>query len=320
MEPNTNANMGYFNRSSPTNSMGTWNYVFIRYCDGWSFASDRALPSVVPVTNASGSFNVTAHFRGRAVLEAVRADLIANRGMGAASEVVVGGCSAGGLAVFLHCDEWAAALHAAKADMKVVCLSDSGWFPLVPATGFPSAWFNGVWEGGFNWHNISATLSPACLADRNASTAWQCTMAEVAALYVETPLFLYQAQYDSFQIFNMERCIPMPPDPTSPCKDIDVSNWGAMVTGNVRAWLDSPRGKAAGSMAFVDSCYHHCGGWADFDQIVSWQDGAGRPLNRTGSEAFALWKTNPTGDILTQDTPYPCLGAACCGPHGPDSL
>jgi hypothetical protein len=57
---------------------------------------------------------VTAHFRGAAVLAAVRADLLA-RGMASASAVVVGGCSAGGLAVFLHCDEWQRAMAAALA-------------------------------------------------------------------------------------------------------------------------------------------------------------------------------------------------------------
>jgi hypothetical protein len=126
MPSDQNANMGYFNRTEPQNSMSNWNYVFIRYCDGWSFASNRAQPTVLPVTNSSGSFNVTMHFRGLAVLDAVRRDLI-KKGMGAATDVVVGGCSAGGLAVFLHCDEWADALHAVAPAMNVVCLSDSGW-------------------------------------------------------------------------------------------------------------------------------------------------------------------------------------------------
>jgi hypothetical protein len=308
--------MGYFNRTEPQNSMANWNYVFIRYCDGWSFASNRAQPTVLPVTNSSGSFNVTMHFRGLAVLEAVRRDLIKN-GMGAATDVVVGGCSAGGLAVFLHCDEWADALHAVAPAMNVVCLSDSGWFPLVPAVGFPSTWFNGVWAGGFAWHNASAAMHPQCLADMGAADAWRCTMAEVSALYIKTPLFLFQSAYDSFQIFNMERCIPMPPDPTSPCKDLDVTTWGGNLTQNVRAWLGSPLGAAAGSAAFVDSCYHHCGGWADFDQIVSWNDMSGA-RNTTASAAFGAWRAAPKTNLFTQPTAYPCLGATCCGAHGPD--
>jgi len=189
----------------------------------------------------------------------------------------------------------------------------------VPAVGFPSTWFNGVWKGGFEYSNISRALSPECLAAHAATDdQWVCGMAEVAALFVKTPLFIFQSQYDSFQIFNMERCIPMPPDPTSPCSNIDVTIWGGNLTQNVRSWLASPNAVAAGSAAFVDSCYHHCGTWSDFDQIVSWEEGGSGPVNTTASIAFGAWREAPTTHLFTQPTPYPCLGAACCGAHGPD--
>ena len=261
------------------------------------------------------------HFRGLAVLEAVRNDLLAQRNMAAATDLVVGGCSAGGLAVFLHCDEWQRAMAAANAATHTVCLADSGWFPIVPAVGFPSTWFNGVWVGGEENLNISGALSADCLAAHSPTAdQWKCGLAEVAALYIKTPLFLFQSAYDSFQIFNMERCIPRPPDPTSPCKDLDVTNWGGNLTQNVRNWLSSPLGAAAGSAAFVDSCYHHCGGWADFAEIESWQDASGATVNITASVAFAQWRTSPKSNLWTQPTPYPCLGTTCCGAHGPDGV
>jgi hypothetical protein len=310
------ANTGYFNRTSSTNSMWDWNFVFIRYCDGWSFASDRSEPSFF--TNASGA-NITIHFRGMAVLEAVRGDLLVQRGMAAATDLVVGGCSAGGLAVYLHCDEWQRAMAAANAATRTVCLADSGWFPIVPAAGFPSTWFNGVWLQGFINLNISRALSADCLvAHAVTNDQWKCGMAEVAALYIKTPLFAFQSAYDSFQIFNMERCIPMPPDPTSPCSSLDVTLWGGNLTQNMRAWLGAPNAVAAGSAAFVDSCYHHCGTWADFDEIVSWRSNAG-PMNTTASAAFGAWRKAPASNLYTQPTAYPCLGATCCGAHGPDS-
>ena len=314
MAPTAMDNMGYFNRSSESNSMYNWNFVFIRYCDGWSFATDLDQPQFI--TNSSGA-NITINFRGLAVLNAVREDLLANRGLAAATDLVVGGCSAGGLAVFLHCDEWAARVAKANPATNTVCLADSGWFPLVPATGFPSTWFNGVWQRGISL-NISSALNPACLAD-NAASPWLCGMAEVAALYISTPLFLYQSQYDSFQIFNMERCIPMPPDPTSPCQNETVTIWGGNLTAKVNGWLASAKGSS--SAAFVDSCYHHCGGWADFDQIKSWS-GPGSSGGLTGSQAFALWRGDPKAHsgIWQQQHDYPCLGATCCGPHGPDGL
>ena len=266
------------------------------------------------MTNSSGSFNVSIHSRGLAVLEAVREDLLKVRGMGSASDVVVGGCSAGGMAAILQCDAWADAIRAASPSTTTRCLADSGWFPLIPATGFISPWFNGVWEGGVAFHNSTAALHPDCLAAHNASTQWQCVMPEVVALYTRTPLFAYQSRYDSFQIFNMERCIPMPPDPKSPCENADVDAWGAMITQRMAGWLASPLAVKAGSAAFVDSCYHHCGTWADFDEIKSWNLG-----NVSGSQAFSQWLTAPQSKMWLQDAAYPCLGAECCGAHGPDS-
>ena len=94
---------GYFNRSLETNPMKNWNYIFIRYCDGWSFAGNVEEPQVATVTNHSTKVtsNVTVWLRGRAILDAVIADLLTTRGMQTATSVVVGGCSAGGMAVYV---------------------------------------------------------------------------------------------------------------------------------------------------------------------------------------------------------------------------
>jgi len=158
------------------------------------------------------------------------------------------------MAVYLHCDAWAGAVAAVNPATKVRCLADSGWFPLVPPAGFPSTWFNGVWEGGFATMNATAALSPACLAEHAGGNEWLCNMPEVAARYIKTPLFAFQSVYDSFQIFNMERCIPMPPDPASPCSNEVVTLWGGNISANMQAWLASPLAKAAGSAAFTDAC------------------------------------------------------------------
>jgi hypothetical protein len=178
--PNTPNTMGYFNRTDPNNAMRNWNYIMIRYCDGFSFASnaEHGAPGVIPARKAQppspqhpkGSpaqpaKNVTLWRRGKAILDAVIADLLAVKGqsqatpplplsMRGAAQVVVGGCSAGGLAVFLHCDTWAERINHASPDTDTKCLADAGWFQYIPANftpaaggptvSFPSGWFNGV--------------------------------------------------------------------------------------------------------------------------------------------------------------------------------
>lgn len=109
--------------------------VFLRYCDGASLSGDKPTPTVFQ--------NTTLHFRGRAILDAQIKSLLTERGMDKASDVVVSGCSAGGLATFLHCDHWAAAIAKAtnnggNAGAKVVCMPDAGFFldeDRVPAYG-----------------------------------------------------------------------------------------------------------------------------------------------------------------------------------------
>ena len=86
-------------------------------------------PALVSVSRVTR--NVTVWLRGRAVLDAVIDDLLTVRGMKTASNVVVGGCSAGGMAVYLNCDHWAERIGAVNAKTDVVCLADAGWFPLI---------------------------------------------------------------------------------------------------------------------------------------------------------------------------------------------
>ena len=124
------------------------NKVELRYCDGASVSGDKPTPTQVG--------NATLHFRGRAILDAEIASILGDRGMSKATDVIISGCSAvswryfldlsrirlanpkritmqGGLATFLHCDHWAAAIDKATTaetgtGAKVACMPDSGFF------------------------------------------------------------------------------------------------------------------------------------------------------------------------------------------------
>ena len=85
--------------------MWNWTKVFLPYTDGGSQTGDLAEPVKVG--------NSTIFYRGHRILKAMIAALKA-RGLDAATEVIVSGCSAGGLAAFLHADEWGSAFPTAK--------------------------------------------------------------------------------------------------------------------------------------------------------------------------------------------------------------
>ena len=70
--------------------------VIMPYCDGNSFSGDRAEAVVVK--------GKPLYFRGHRILKAVLQTLTTRFGLGGAKEVILTGCSAGGLATYLHTD------------------------------------------------------------------------------------------------------------------------------------------------------------------------------------------------------------------------
>lgn len=90
-----------------------WNKVKIRYCDGGSFAGH------LESERGSGLF-----FRGQAIWEAIIDELL-SIGLSKAKQALLSGCSAGGLATLIHCDNFRQIL---PKEATVKCLSDAGFF------------------------------------------------------------------------------------------------------------------------------------------------------------------------------------------------
>eukprot|EP01084_Bolivina_argentea_P240270 403700_1 len=74
-----------------------WNTVLVKYCDGSSWNGNKNNPVVI-------NSNVTLYFRGWRILNALFTLLNADYGLDTATDVVVGGCSAGGLNIYMHID------------------------------------------------------------------------------------------------------------------------------------------------------------------------------------------------------------------------
>ena len=161
--------------------------------DGSLYASDRASP-------VAGSNGTTLYFRGRQITEALIADLRARHGLGAATDVVVGGCSAGGAHVVTHLDRVRSLL---PAEAKVAGFSDSG-FPLWSGARRDHSYTFYLAADG---HNASWMLSQRCLAD-NRGDPRQCFTPENLALHTATPMFLFQSEYDLANLRDPDMCDP----------------------------------------------------------------------------------------------------------------
>ncbi|PIA60246.1 hypothetical protein AQUCO_00300035v1 [Aquilegia coerulea] len=92
-----------------------WNKVKIRYCDGASLSG-----------NPESEFQNEAKlfFRGRLIWKAI-IDEISTMGLANAKQALLSGCSAGGLATLIHCDDFRE-LFPKNANVK--CLADAAFF------------------------------------------------------------------------------------------------------------------------------------------------------------------------------------------------
>ncbi|CAI6000417.1 unnamed protein product [Closterium sp. NIES-65] len=102
--------------------MHDWNLVIFPYCDGASFSGDRQDPLVFE--------GVPLYSRGRRILDFLLAHLTTRFHMGTAQRVLISGCSAGALVVYLHCDYIRHAHMPPSASVQ--CLADSGLFLDIP--------------------------------------------------------------------------------------------------------------------------------------------------------------------------------------------
>lgn len=284
--PSSSLNGGYFSIDPKQNPlMYNWNAVELRYCDGASLSGDKDTPTVVG--------NTTLHFRGRAILDAEIKSLLRDRGMDKATDVVVSGCSAGGLATFLHCDHWADAISVAtKNTAKVVCMPDSGFF--LDEDRSPT--YGSNMRNVFKFQESSAAgLNSKCIESHRASNdPEKCIFAQWSSAHIKTPTFPLQSEYDSWQRGNVMGGGDTPTQ----------NEFGANLTALVRSQLlNQPQ-----HGIFLDSCSHHCGAW---NGPVIDGKGSGAALYEWYTKGSAAL---PNKGFYQQAKAFPCK--ECCSGSG----
>ena len=105
---------GWLSSDCSVNKFCNTSKLHFNYCDGGSFAGYRA--AAVP---SGGSPSVDLFFRGASIFDAsVEAALAL--GMQSATNIILKGCSAGGLAAWLHADYFAERMAAVVPQARVV--------------------------------------------------------------------------------------------------------------------------------------------------------------------------------------------------------
>jgi hypothetical protein len=228
--------------------------VYVPYCDGCSFTGERVAPLVEPRSNQ------TVYFRGARILQRVLEELEFAFALRSATDLLVSGCSAGGLSTFLHSDRIAAFVPNAR---RVGALPDSGFF--LNATDFARNQFafGAQMQQAFDLHNSSAGTHQGCyLALRNAS----CLMAPYVLPYIKTPVFILNSFYDSWQMGNVvgldsptfQQCASHGPSQCNATELQAANRFQTQLVAQVQAGAKKVDGFA------LESCWTHCQMWSDY--------------------------------------------------------
>ncbi|TQD86600.1 hypothetical protein C1H46_027866 [Malus baccata] len=148
----------------------------LRYCDGASFAGDA-------VFNNGTSL---LYFRGQKIWEVIILDLLP-KGLGQAR------CSAGGLASFLHCNNFTKYL---PSNAGVKCLSDAGFF-LDDLNHTMLSFVKDL----VTLQGVEKNLEEN--GTRNSVYPELCFFPQYALKFITTPFFILNSAYDVYQSLSI---------------------------------------------------------------------------------------------------------------------
>ncbi|KAE9446723.1 hypothetical protein C3L33_21369, partial [Rhododendron williamsianum] len=221
-------------------------------------------------------------FRGQRIWSAAIDDLM-SKGMRNANQALLSGCSAGGLASILHCDEFR---YLFPRTTKVKCLSDAGLF--LDAVDV---------SGGRTLRNFFGGV-----------VGLQCFFPENLIANVKTPLFILNAAYDSWQV--QASLAPPSADPAGYWRDCKMdharcsSSQIQFLQGFRNHMLNAIRGFSMSRQngLFINSCFAHC----QTERQDTWfSDNSPLIGNKGIALAVGDWYFNRAG-IRAIDCPYPC--------------
>ena len=175
--------------------------MFMPYGDGASFSGYRSEPWPVP-SHPGRSLT----FRGMTNFDQTFAYLFANLGLQNATQFVLTGGSAGGLSTFLHLDRAAAFLRErAPLVTSIKGAPVVGYFldhaNFAHSSNNYTAWMQYI----VSMQNVTAqggALNQACVDDHKEEP-WMCFMAPHMQAYIQTPWYMFNSKFDSWQLANI---------------------------------------------------------------------------------------------------------------------
>ncbi|KAL8534422.1 hypothetical protein ACS0TY_010440 [Phlomoides rotata] len=269
-----------------------WNRVKLRYCDGASFAGDAVF----------NNGTTLLYFRGQRIWQAIILDLLP-KGLAHANKALLSGCSAGGLATFLHCDNFANYL---PKNASVKCLSDAGFFldARDVALNHSMRYF---YKSLVSLQGVQDNLNKNCTSA--VGYPEQCFFPQYVLPYIRTPFFILNSAYDVYQFHHI--LVPPAADPhghwyhckldPKACNAVQIATLQGFRKYMLQTLQPFFMNSTSGGM-FLNSCFTHC----QSESQDTWlAPDSPRVHNKSISEAVGDWyfSRRISKEI---DCAYPC--------------
>jgi len=266
------------------------NCIFLPYCDGASFSGYR--PDPWPIPNKPGK---SIHFRGIKNLD-VAIEFALAHGMDKATEFVLTGRSAGGLATFLHADRVAERVRARAPDCKIIrAVPEVGFFLDHPDMKHDTHSFTDNMKYVYSMQNLTfgadGGLESACQA-LFPDSPHLCFMSPHMQQVVQTPFFILNSRFDAWHLDNILM-------PTGPGPGFFVHQ-AILDFGHDFLVEFAPVEKEPRHGAFITTCIGHMfipwkylelDGKRAYEHLADWYWG-----KTTGAAAIAIDTRGPSGD------------------------
>lgn len=238
--------------------------IYAMYCTGDSWTGNNA--------TATYFNNTRIYYEGRHMLDTLFTTL--QPLLSTATNVLISGCSAGGLTAYLHADYLATFLPPPPSTPTLLALADAMFSLNVSAYpgGTASTYLRAMYLWGYTAWNASSSLNAGCLAHYGAEDGVACLYGANVAPFVQTPVLVVNSVFDTWaEISTMGL-------PTSQCPGSVAANGTITLClpqfpAQEAFWLafgEVLRSAAAALPprhgVFLTNCPAHCqtgSGWAD---------------------------------------------------------
>eukprot|EP01090_Pellita_catalonica_P014258 TRINITY_DN3585_c0_g1_i1.p1 TRINITY_DN3585_c0_g1~~TRINITY_DN3585_c0_g1_i1.p1 ORF type:complete len:413 (+),score=46.09 TRINITY_DN3585_c0_g1_i1:35-1240(+) len=228
--------------------------VHLNYCDGASFAGD--LDSTVEYDGKK------MWYRGHRILDVLLDDALTFLAL-SPSMVLLSGCSAGGLATYLHADYVHTFLSKRFSLQIYKALPISGYFLDIDNV-LNKPFYGPRMKNVFEMQNCTNGVNQRCIAAQPKTDRWRCIFAQNNYPHIQAPIFIQNSFYDLWQMGNVWgvdanwglSCLLGGPEN---CTKKEVQEASQFREKMIKLITSTATWTKTGNAGFLHSCWSHCG-------------------------------------------------------------